>query len=57
MVQVGMAFASISEIRLRMGDLTGAAAAFAKAEELDASALPGRAGWSCCADAPPMRRH
>lgn len=34
-----MAFAGIGEIRLRMGDLTGAAAAFAKAEELDASAL------------------
>ncbi|MGH3900315.1 MAG: hypothetical protein ACRDTA_19140 [Pseudonocardiaceae bacterium] len=38
-----MAFASIGEIRLRMGDLTGAAAAFAKVEELDVSALPGRA--------------
>jgi hypothetical protein len=38
-----MAFAGIGEIRLRMGDLTGAAADFAKAEELDASALPGRA--------------
>lgn len=38
-----MAFAGIGEIRLRMGDLTGAAAAFAKAEELDVSALPGRA--------------
>ena len=36
-----MAFAGIGEIRLPMGDLTGAAA-FAKAEELDVSALPGR---------------
>ena len=37
-----MAFAGIGEIRLRMDDFTGAAAAFAKAEELDASVLPGR---------------
>src|SRR5262249_49788751 len=43
MIQVGMAFATIGEIRLRLGDLTSAAAAFAKAEELGASALPGRA--------------
>ncbi|MGH3789628.1 MAG: BTAD domain-containing putative transcriptional regulator [Pseudonocardiaceae bacterium] len=40
---VGLAFASIGEIRLRLGDLTSAEDAFAKAEELGASSLPGRA--------------
>jgi tetratricopeptide (TPR) repeat protein len=40
---VGLAFASIGEIRLRIGDLTSAEEAFAKAEELGASPLPGRA--------------
>ncbi|MCA1672285.1 MAG: LuxR family transcriptional regulator, partial [Actinobacteria bacterium] len=33
----------IGEIRLRIGDLAGAEEAFAKAEELNASPLPGRA--------------
>ncbi len=40
---VGQAFASIGDIRLRVGDLAGAAEAFAKAEERCASPLPGRA--------------
>jgi len=39
----GLAFASIGEIRLRIGDLASAEEAFAKAEELGASPLPGRA--------------
>ncbi|MGH3917940.1 MAG: BTAD domain-containing putative transcriptional regulator [Pseudonocardiaceae bacterium] len=39
----GLAFASIGEVRLRIGDLTSAEEAFAKAEELGASPLPGRA--------------
>jgi DNA-binding SARP family transcriptional activator len=43
LVQAGFAFASIGEIRLRLGDLTSAAEAFAKAEELGANPLPGRA--------------
>jgi DNA-binding SARP family transcriptional activator len=42
-VHVGLAFAGLGEIRLRIGDLTGAEEAFAKAEELGASSLPGRA--------------
>lgn len=40
---VGQAFASIGDVRLRTGDLDGAAEAFARAEERFASALPGRA--------------
>ncbi|MGH3931003.1 MAG: AfsR/SARP family transcriptional regulator, partial [Pseudonocardiaceae bacterium] len=40
---VGMAFASIGDVRLRFGDLAGAAEAFAKAEERFASPLPGKA--------------
>ncbi|MGH3888888.1 MAG: BTAD domain-containing putative transcriptional regulator [Pseudonocardiaceae bacterium] len=40
---VGQAFASIGDIRLRLGDLTAAAEAFARAEERFASALPGQA--------------
>ncbi|MGH3898127.1 MAG: BTAD domain-containing putative transcriptional regulator [Pseudonocardiaceae bacterium] len=40
---VGQAFASIGDVRLRVGDLAGAAEAFAKAEERFASSLPGRA--------------
>jgi DNA-binding SARP family transcriptional activator len=43
LVHAGLAFASIGEVRLRIGDLTGAEDAFAKAEELGASPLPGRA--------------
>lgn len=43
LLHVGLGFASIGEIRLRKGDLAGAEGAFAKAEELGASALPGRA--------------
>ncbi|MDQ3764955.1 MAG: AfsR/SARP family transcriptional regulator [Actinomycetota bacterium] len=43
LVHVGLAFASIGEIRLRMGDLATAEEAFAKAEELGTSVLPGRA--------------
>ncbi|MGH3870324.1 MAG: BTAD domain-containing putative transcriptional regulator [Pseudonocardiaceae bacterium] len=40
---VGLAFAGIGEIRLRLGDLDSAEDAFSKAEELGASPLPGRA--------------
>ncbi|MGH3824826.1 MAG: hypothetical protein ACRDRA_18630, partial [Pseudonocardiaceae bacterium] len=40
---VGLAFASIGDIRLRVGDLAGAAEAYTKAEERFASPLPGRA--------------
>ncbi|MGH3942370.1 MAG: BTAD domain-containing putative transcriptional regulator [Pseudonocardiaceae bacterium] len=40
---VGMAFASIGDVRLRFGDLAGAEEAFARAEERFASSLPGRA--------------
>lgn len=40
---VGQAFASIGDVRLRFGDLAGAAEAFARAEERFASPLPGRA--------------
>ncbi|MGH3974607.1 MAG: hypothetical protein ACRDS9_14955, partial [Pseudonocardiaceae bacterium] len=40
---VGLAFAGIGNVRLRVGDLTGAEEALAKAEELGASPLPGRA--------------
>lgn len=43
LAHTGLAFASIGEVRLRMGDLNTAAEAFAKAEELGASPLPGRA--------------
>ncbi len=43
LLHVGLAFASIGEIRLRIGDLSGAEDAFTKAEELGASVLPGRA--------------
>lgn len=43
LLHVGLAFAHIGEIRLRIGDLSGAENAFTKAEELGASALPGRA--------------
>jgi len=43
LAHVGLAFASIGEIRLRIGDLAEAEDAFAKAEELGASPLPGRA--------------
>ncbi|MGH3905826.1 MAG: BTAD domain-containing putative transcriptional regulator [Pseudonocardiaceae bacterium] len=43
LLHVGLAFASIGDIRLRIGDLGGAEDAFAKAEELGACALPGRA--------------
>ncbi len=39
----GLAFASIGEIRLRIGDLVTAEEAFNKAQELGASPLPGRA--------------
>ncbi|MGH3814655.1 MAG: BTAD domain-containing putative transcriptional regulator [Pseudonocardiaceae bacterium] len=42
-VHVGFVFAGIGEIRLRIGDLTAAEEAFAKAEGLGASPLPGRA--------------
>ncbi len=43
LAHVGLAFASIGDIRLRVVDLAGAEEAFAKAEELGASPLPGRA--------------
>jgi tetratricopeptide (TPR) repeat protein len=43
LTHVGVAFANIGEIRLRIGDLASAEDAFAKAEELGASPLPGRA--------------
>ncbi|MGH3550850.1 MAG: BTAD domain-containing putative transcriptional regulator [Pseudonocardiaceae bacterium] len=43
LAHTGVAFARIGDIRLRMGDLAGAEEAFAKAEELGASSLPGRA--------------
>ena len=43
LTHVGLAFASIGEIRLRIGDLAEAEVAFDKAEELGASPLPGRA--------------
>jgi DNA-binding SARP family transcriptional activator len=43
LAHAGLAFASIGEIRLRIGDLASAEEAFAKAEELGASPLPGRA--------------
>ncbi|HEX2297191.1 MAG TPA: AfsR/SARP family transcriptional regulator [Pseudonocardiaceae bacterium] len=43
LLHVGLAFASIGEIRLRIGDLSGAENAFTKAEELGASVMPGRA--------------
>jgi DNA-binding SARP family transcriptional activator len=43
LAHAGLAFANIGEVRLRMGDLVTAAEAFAKAEELGASPLPGRA--------------
>ncbi len=39
----GLAFVSIGEVRLRLGDLASAEEAFAKAAELGASPLPGRA--------------
>ncbi len=39
----GQAFASIGEVRLRVGDLAAAEQAFANAEELGASPLPGQA--------------
>ncbi|MGH3776717.1 MAG: BTAD domain-containing putative transcriptional regulator [Pseudonocardiaceae bacterium] len=39
----GLAFASIGEVRLRIGDLASAEEAFAKAEELGVSPLPGLA--------------
>jgi tetratricopeptide (TPR) repeat protein len=39
----GLAFASIGEIRLRLGDFDTAEKAFAKAEELGASPMPGQA--------------
>ncbi|MGH3695156.1 MAG: BTAD domain-containing putative transcriptional regulator [Pseudonocardiaceae bacterium] len=42
-VHAGLAFASIGEIRLRIGDLETAEEAFSKAQELGASPLPGRA--------------
>ncbi len=43
LLHVGLAFASIGEIRLLIGDLASAEEAFAKAEKLGASPLPGRA--------------
>lgn len=43
LVHAGLAFASIGDIRLRIGDLATAEEAFAKAEELEASPLPGLA--------------
>ncbi len=43
LAHVGLAFSSIGDIRLRVGDLAGAEESFAKAEELGASPLPGRA--------------
>ncbi|MGH3828854.1 MAG: AfsR/SARP family transcriptional regulator [Pseudonocardiaceae bacterium] len=43
LAHAGLAFASIGEIRLRIGDLASAEEAFAKAEELGASPLPGLA--------------
>jgi tetratricopeptide (TPR) repeat protein len=49
---VGLAFAGIGEIRLRVGDLAGAEEAFAKAEELGASTLPGRARLELLRDRP-----
>lgn len=39
----GLAFAGIGDVRLRMGDLRTAEEAYARAEELGASPLPGRA--------------
>lgn len=42
-VHAGLAFASIGEVRLRIGDLASAGNAFAQAEKLGASPLPGRA--------------
>jgi tetratricopeptide (TPR) repeat protein len=42
-VHVGFVFAGVGEIRLRIGDFTGAEEAFAKAADLGASPLPGRA--------------
>jgi hypothetical protein len=55
LTHVGLAFASIGDIRLRIGDLPSAEDAFAKAEELGASPLPGRARLQflrgCCAEA------
>ncbi len=39
----GQAFVNIGDIRLRTGDLAGAEEAFAKAQELNVSPLPGRA--------------
>jgi DNA-binding SARP family transcriptional activator len=43
LAHAGLAFASIGEIRLRIGDLASAEEAFAKAEELGVSPLPGGA--------------
>lgn len=43
LVHAGLAFASIGEIRLRIGGLASAGEAFTKAEELGASPLPGLA--------------
>ncbi|MEO7195855.1 MAG: AfsR/SARP family transcriptional regulator [Pseudonocardiaceae bacterium] len=43
LTHAGLAFAGIGEIRLRIGDLASAEEAFAKAEELGASPLPGLA--------------
>jgi DNA-binding SARP family transcriptional activator len=43
MSHVGLALAGLGDIRLRIGDLTGAKEAFDKAEERGASSLPGRA--------------
>ncbi|MGH3900022.1 MAG: BTAD domain-containing putative transcriptional regulator [Pseudonocardiaceae bacterium] len=51
-VHVGLAFAGIGEIRLRIGDLSGAEEAFAKAEESGASPLPGRARLELLRDRP-----
>ena len=39
----GLAFYELGEVRLRIGDLEGAAAAFARASELGATAQPGAA--------------
>ena len=48
----GLAFANIGEIRLRIGDLASAEEAFAKAEELGASPLPGLARLELLRDRP-----
>ncbi|MDQ3764952.1 MAG: AfsR/SARP family transcriptional regulator [Actinomycetota bacterium] len=43
LTHVGLAFASMGDLRVRVSDLAGAEEAFARAEEMGASPLPGRA--------------